>query len=46
LAGMGTWMSYYSNQNLNHPETLTQRASWAYRQADAMLAARVQGDAT
>ena len=42
LTGMGTWMPIYSNPQLAHPETLAQRALWAYQQADAMLAQRTK----
>lgn len=43
LAGMGTWMPAYSNGELANPETLRQRALWAYQQADAMLIERAKG---
>lgn len=40
LAGIGTWMPGYSTPELANPETLRQRATWAYQQADAMLGER------
>ena len=42
LIGMGTWTPGHS-VNLLTPEGLAARASWAYAQADAMIAERSKG---
>ena len=42
LTGIGTWMPTTSHADLTLDWALQLRAEWAYRQADAMLAARTQ----
>ena len=45
LVGIGAWMPIPETgmPSLNNPETLKARAEFAYRQADAMIAAREGG---
>ena len=42
LAGMGTWMPPSATAMLSADETMRQRSNWAYRHADALLAARAE----
>ena len=40
LAGVGTWIPSDAGGHLGMSHALKARAEWAYRQADALLAAR------
>lgn len=44
LVSMGTWMPPSATGKLNADEALRQRADWAYRQADAMMAEKEKRD--